>query len=101
MLNYANLVSQGRAKAYGLPWSSEELEFLLLLAKEKGLTRLEAADYIRNGIKSLEDYDKAVEKNFKPLTVDEARDEGAKTVETRGQEAIGQEAVKSGRKTKK
>ena len=95
MLNYANLVSQGRAKAYGQPWSPEELEALMALEKARNLTRLEAAYYIRNGIKTAEDYDKAVKKNFKPLGVEEAAKESAKIIEDRGKET-----VKSGRKTK-
>lgn len=95
MLNYENLVAEGRAKAHGLPWSPEELELLISLEKERGVARVSAADYIRNGIKSLEDYDQAVKKDFKPLTVDEAKEESAKIIEERGQEVVKQ------RKTKK
>lgn len=87
MLNYANLVIQGRAKAHGQPWSPEELELLIEIEK-KGVSRTSAADYIRNGIKSLEDYEQAVKKDFKPLTVDEAKEEAAKVIEDRGQEAV-------------
>lgn len=94
MLNYANLVIQGRAKAHGQPWSPEELELLISIEK-KGISRASAADYIRNGIKSLEDYDEAVKKDFKPLTVNEAKDEAAKVIEARGEEAV------KARKTKK
>ncbi len=88
MLNYDNLVSKGRAKAYGQPWSPEELDFLILLEKERGVSREHAADYIRNGIKSLEDYDKAKENGFKPLDVKEAQEEAVKTIEARGAEAV-------------
>lgn len=88
MLNYENLVSKGRAKAYGQPWTPEELEFLIILEKERGLARVSAADYIRNGIKSLEDYDKAKENDFKPLGLEEAKEEANKVIETRGKEAV-------------
>lgn len=87
MLNYANLVAQGRAKGYGQPWSPEELELLIAIEK-KGVSRTLAADYIRNGIKSLEDYEQAVKKDFKPLTVDEAKEEAVKAIEAKGQVAI-------------
>ena len=96
MLNYDNLISKGRAKAYGQPWSPEELDFLISLEKERGISREHAADYIRNGIKSLEDYDKAKENDFKPLNVAEAQKEATKIIEAKGQEA-----VKSKGKTKK
>lgn len=96
MLNYDNLVTKGRAKAYGQPWSPEELEFLISLERERGLARSLAADYIRNGIKSLKDYDKAKENDFKPLDVNEAQKEASKVIEERGKEA-----VKSKSKSKK
>lgn len=94
MLNYENLVAKGRAKAHGLPWSPEELDFLISLEKERGVERTSAADYIRNGIKSLEDYDMAVKKDFKPLTVDEAKEEATKVIEDRGQEVVKQRKSK-------
>lgn len=94
MLNYENLVAKGRAKAHGQPWSPEELEFLISLEKDRGVARISAADYIRNGIKSLEDYDKAVEKDFKPLNVEEAKEEATKVIEDRGQEVVRQRKSK-------
>ena len=88
MLNYENLVTQGRAKAFGVPWSNEELEALLMLEKERKLSRTLAADYIRNGIKTLEDFDKATKKEFVPLTIEEAKKEAEKIIEKRGKEAV-------------
>lgn len=85
MLNYDKLVTQGRAKAYGKPWSPEELDFLISLEKDRKLRREVAADYIRNGIKTLEGYDKAVAKDFEPLNIDEAKAEAEKAIEARGE----------------
>lgn len=78
MLNYAKLVSSGRAKAHGVCWTAKELELLISLVKERHVGMVTGADFIRNGIESLEDYDKAVKKDFKPLTVDEAKDKAEK-----------------------
>lgn len=77
MLNYAKLVSSGRARAVNQPWEAEELELLFVLIKERKVAMTIAADFIRNGIESLEEYDKAVEKKFKPLSVDEAKDKAS------------------------
>lgn len=81
MLNYAKLVSSGRAKAHGVCWTAEELELLISLVKKRGIIMTVGADFIRNGIKSLEDYDKAVKKDFKPLTQDEAKEKAEKELE--------------------
>lgn len=80
MHNYAKLVSSGRAKAYGVLWSAEELELIRSLIEERKIAMTIAADFVRNGIESLEDYDKAVKKNFKPLTIDEAQVKAEKTL---------------------
>lgn len=49
-VNWNNLVDQGRAKAYGVPWTEEEHE-----ARAAGIP----ADYVRNGVLTLEAYEKA------------------------------------------
>lgn len=87
-LNYAKLVSQGRAKSIGVCWSGEELDALVTLEKERKLHRTIAADYIRNGILTVEDYDKAVEEDFKPLNVDEAKKKAAKDLADAGKKAV-------------
>jgi hypothetical protein len=48
--NWANLVAQGRAKAHGVSWSEEEAA-----ARVLGIP----AEYVRSGILTLEDYEKA------------------------------------------
>lgn len=87
-LNFTNLVAQGRAKAVGVCWNEAELEALILLEKERGLTRIVAADFIRNGIMTVEDYDAAKNVNFTPKTVDEAAKDAAAALVEAGQEVV-------------
>lgn len=66
--NWTKLVEQGRAKAYGVSWTSEELVALHELKIP--------ADYVRNGVLTKEDYEKekakveahVVSTGEKPLT---------------------------------
>ena len=71
-IDLARLAGQGRAFSGARPWEPEELDALLVLERERGLGRLKAADYIRNGILTLEDYDKAVKAKFEPKTLEVA-----------------------------
>ena len=87
-VNFSNLVIQGRAKAPGVCWSAEEWSAVCTVTKEFNLARTEAADFVRNGIKTVEDYKKAVEKKFVPQTLDEATEEVAKTMEAKGAEIV-------------
>ena len=88
MLNYAKLVSSGRAKAHGVCWTAEELELLISLVKERNVIMTVAADFVRNGVESLEDYDKAVKKDFKPLTVDEAKEKAEKDLKKESKKVV-------------
>lgn len=72
MIDLGNLAAQGRAYSGSRPWNPEELDALLRLERERGLRRNVAADYIRNGILSLESYDAAVKAGFVPLTTEDA-----------------------------
>jgi len=74
-INLGQLASQGRAKSSSQPWATEELEALLLLEKERSLNRLDAADYVRNGILTVEAYDASKEAAFKPKTIEDAKAE--------------------------
>src|SRR3990167_5340603 len=59
-INWANLVEQGRAKAFGVSWSDEE---------QNALRELKIpADYVRNGCLTLEAYEQAKTNPKKPLT---------------------------------
>ncbi len=72
MVDFTKLVVQGRAYSALRAWSPEELEALLTLERERGLSRSVAADFIRNGIMTLEAYDAAEAAKFKPKTLVEA-----------------------------
>ena len=56
-INYANLVAQGRAKAIGVPWSDEENHAIYTLKIP--------ADFVREGVVTLEAYEKAQSKDKK------------------------------------
>src|SRR3990167_2694619 len=59
-INWANLVEQGRAKAFGVPWSDGE---------QTALNELKIpVDYVRNGCLTVEAYEKAQAVPNKPLT---------------------------------
>ena len=74
-IDLARLAGQGRAFSGARPWEPEELDALLVLERERGLGRLAAADFIRNGILTLEAYDKATKADFKPKTLEDAAEE--------------------------
>lgn len=93
-LNFTNLVAQGRAKAPGVCWSPEELEALITLEKECAISRVLAADFIRNGILTPEDWKKAQKVNFTPKTLDEATDDMEKGLKKLGKAAIGKKKTK-------
>jgi len=92
-LNFTNLVAQGRAKAPGTLWTPEELEALLLLEKTCSLSRVVAADYIRNGIMTPEDYEKAQSVKFAPKTMVEASKETEDALKENGKKAIAEVEV--------
>lgn len=73
MIDLGKLSGQGRAFSGSRPWEPEELDALLALERERGVGRSTAADYIRNGIVTLEAYDAAKEAEFKPKTLDDAK----------------------------
>lgn len=79
-IDLGKLAGQGRAYSAARAWEPEELDALLLLESSveqggRGIGRQKAADYIRNGIMTVEAYDKAVEAEFKPKTLEAAASE--------------------------
>jgi UDP-N-acetylglucosamine:LPS N-acetylglucosamine transferase len=70
-MDYTKLFNQGRAKTPGELWTPEENEAVHKIANERHVSRESAADYVRNGILTLEDFDAAVKKAFTPLTYKE------------------------------
>lgn len=67
MLNWTQLVTQGRAKDIGIAWSEEEQEALKVIMAHSGVERVEAARYVRQGITTAKAFDKAT-KATKPAT---------------------------------
>ena len=74
-IDLGRLAGQGRAFNGVRPWEPEELDALLALERERGIGRLAAADFIRNGILTLEAYDEATKAQFKPKTLETAAEE--------------------------
>jgi hypothetical protein len=79
-IDLVRLAAQGRAYSASRPFTPEELDAVIAFQKERGLGRLAAADFVRNGILSLEDLDKALKKDFKPKTQDDAAAEAEKAL---------------------
>lgn len=82
MSNYAQQAAQGRAKDATTPWSPEELEAVLAIEREREVPRTVAADYVRNGIMSVAEYDAAVKAELKPKTVKDLVEENVTEVRT-------------------
>ena len=72
MLNLTLLAAQGRAKSATEPWQPEEWNLVHELETTREIARTTAADFVRNGITSVAEYDKAIKNKFVPLTADEA-----------------------------
>ncbi len=87
-IDLTHLASQGRAYSAGRPWEADELEAVLRLEKERNLGRLKAADFVRNGILTLEDFDKATKKEFVPKTMEKAHEEAEEALKKEGKKAI-------------
>ena len=59
MANWALVYAQGRCKAIGVPWSEEEAHAALVLKIP--------AEYVRQGVLTWEDYEKAKSKNAESI----------------------------------
>ncbi len=87
-LNLAHLAAHGRAYSAVRPWTAEELEAVSALGTERNVDRITAANYVRNGVESVEAYDKAVKKEFVPKTMDEAYKEAEEALNERGSKVL-------------
>lgn len=87
-LDLARLAAQGRAFSTSRPWTPEELEAVLLLERERGLARTTAADHVRNGILTLEDFDQAKAAGFEPKKLEEAHADAEKALKEEGAKAV-------------
>lgn len=72
MVDLTKLAAQGRAYSPSRPWTPEELDALLMLERDRAITRTLAADHVRNGILTLEAFDKATKAEFVPKTLEQA-----------------------------
>lgn len=73
-LNYEKLVRDGRAKSFGTPWSPEENEALVAISQATGKHFRDIAPFVRNGVLSVEDYQKAIDSHLKPPSEKEAQE---------------------------
>lgn len=80
MIDLGKLAGQGRAYNALRAWEPEELDALLLIERERSIHRTVAADYVRNGILTLEAFDKATKNEFKPKTLEDAAKEAEKAL---------------------
>jgi hypothetical protein len=98
--NLAHLALQGRAYSAGRPWHAEELEAWLLLQRERNLSRVRAAEYVRNGIVTVEDFDKATKNEFKPKSIEQAHEEAEQSLKEEGKKAVKKTVKKRSKKSK-
>jgi predicted DNA-binding protein YlxM (UPF0122 family) len=87
-MNLHALFLQGRAKSPFELWSPAENELVHEIAQKRGVSRTQAADYVRNGVSSLEEYDKAVKAKFKPKDLNEAVAEAVQTLSKTVKKAV-------------
>lgn len=71
--NFVKLASQGRAYDGTRAWTEDELTAWFTLQTECGLGAREAAEYVRNGIKTVADYSTAKEAQFVPKSFETLR----------------------------
>jgi hypothetical protein len=76
MINWTSLVTQGRARDVGIPWTGEELEQLIALSRDTGLGMSESSKYFKNGVKTQEEYKKATAPKSRKDLEKEAEKEG-------------------------
>lgn len=75
-LNWANLVTKGRAKDIGIAWTEEEQAALAALRDHTGLEFSVLAPYVRDGVLSVEAYEKAQKPKSRKEIETEAKDAG-------------------------
>ncbi len=77
MLNWPQLVAQGRAKDMGIAWTEEEQEALSTLVAHANLDRSDAARYVRDGIMTVAAYEAAQNGGKVPATREEIEADAA------------------------
>ena len=98
--NLMKLASQGRAYDASRAWTEEELASLIALETGRGLARNVAADLIRNGISTVEDYDRAVEVGFKPKSLEDLRTDAIRAHSEKVRKELGLDSAEEEVETK-
>ena len=96
-IDLTKLASQGRAFSGARAWSEEEQEALKVLV-EGGISRPFAADYVRNGIMTIEDVEKAEEKGIEIKSVEVMTAEAVEKTQKENEKALKEEGKKSSKK---
>lgn len=104
-LNWTLLVIQGRARSVGIPWTAEELDAVLAIARHSNKSMADAAQYVRQGIMTVEDYEKALTVGEKPQTREDLETEAKKAgvsfdPESTPDEVLEKETRRKNKKTK-
>lgn len=93
-IDLVKLASQGRAFSGVRPWTNEELEALQAIIVGCNVSRLTAADYVRNGIMTPEDVETAQKKGIKTKTVEEMTNEAVEETKKKNAKALGKSSKK-------
>lgn len=100
--NFVKLAQQGRAFDATRAWTEDELTALITLEKgagkvdektgfREGIDRLVAAEYVRNGILTVEDYDKAIAAGYEVKSLDTVRADAVKEHQAQVRKDLGLE----------
>lgn len=87
--NFVKLAGQGRSFDATRPWSEEELNALISL-EAHGVARTVAADYVRNGIMTVAQYEKAQSVGFAPKSLEDLRTDAIAMHQQMVRDALGE-----------
>lgn len=100
MLNWPQLVTQGRAKDIGIAWSEQEQEALSLLIAHSGLERVDVARYVRQGVMTVEDFEKATKPATRPELEKQAKEVGVEFDATSTPDTVLEKQIATAKKKK-
>lgn len=100
MLNWPQLVTQGRAKDIGIAWSEQEQEALSLLIAHSGLERVDVARYVRQGVMTVEDFEKATKPATRPELEAQAKEAGVEFDTTATPDTVLEKQIATAKKKK-
>lgn len=87
-IDFVKLAAQGRSFDATRAWTEDELVALLAL-ENHGVDRKVAANYVRNGITTVAQYEKAQAVGFTPKSLDELRADAIAAHQEKVREALG------------